>query len=78
MEFPRFVYRKGGPHEMDGGTFDAKIVNTESEFTQATSDGWYDGILDAVADSGTPLPDLTPVEVKPVNEPPTKRRRTGR
>jgi hypothetical protein len=48
MEFPRLVYKDGGPHQRKGGTFDYRPVHNESEFDAALDQGWHESVLAAI------------------------------
>lgn len=41
MEFPRMVYRVGGPHELEAGAFDIKLVQDEDDLLASQADGWH-------------------------------------
>lgn len=40
-DFPRMLYRAGGPEEIHGGHFHTKIVNDQDEQDAALADGWH-------------------------------------
>jgi len=69
MEFPRFVYKDGGPIERAGGSYDFLHVNDEDEFSQALSNGWHEGLLEAIeANRNQPTHPIVPRD----DEPPTR------
>lgn len=41
MEFPRMVYRVGGPHILEAGSFDIKLVQDEDDLQSVQADGWH-------------------------------------
>lgn len=68
MDFPTLVFKKGGAHQMKGGTFSYRGVNDAAEFEAAVSAGW----VSTMAELDKPV--LTAEEVKEVDEnaPPTR------
>jgi len=48
MEFPRFVYKDKGPYERAGGTYDATMVEDESEYSAAITAGWLGNLQEAI------------------------------
>lgn len=40
-DFPKMLYKHGGPHEIHGGKFDTLIVNDADEQDAALADGWH-------------------------------------
>jgi hypothetical protein len=40
MEFPRMVYRAGGAHVLEAGSFDIQLVQDEDHLLAAQLDGW--------------------------------------
>jgi hypothetical protein len=41
MEFPKMLYKAGGPEDIHGGHFSTKVVNDEAEQEAALADGWH-------------------------------------
>ena len=41
MEFPRMVYRVGGPHALEAGAFDIKLVQDDDDLQASRLDGWH-------------------------------------
>jgi hypothetical protein len=39
-EFPRMVFKAGGPHEIHGGKFDTLIAEDATELDAMLADGW--------------------------------------
>lgn len=58
MEFPRLVYKDGGPHQRKGGTFDYRQVCDEQQMDAALDDGWH-GSLPAALEANE-KPTATP------------------
>ena len=48
MEFPRFVYKDGGPIDRAGGTYDSTVVNDEDEHNAALKAGWFGNLQEAI------------------------------
>lgn len=46
-QFPRMVFKQGGPHEIHGGRFDYHIVADAGELSSALADGWHLSTADA-------------------------------
>lgn len=40
-DFPRMLYKAGGPEEIHGGRFHTQIVNDQDEQDAALADGWH-------------------------------------
>jgi len=64
------LYRVGGPHELESGSFDYKIVdkNDEKAFRGALSDAWFETPAEALAYKADALPPkghTATVNVKP-------------
>lgn len=70
MEFPRLVYKDGGPHQRKGGTYDYRPVHNESEFDAALSQGWHESVTDALAPK--PAEPIKPPPVSDDTRPPTR------
>lgn len=51
MANPTMLYRVGGPHQIDGGSFSYVVVDSEDEaaFKKALSEGWHLTPADALA-----------------------------
>lgn len=47
-QFPAFVYKDKGPHQRAGGSYDHKVVEDESEFDAALTDGWFPTLPEAI------------------------------
>ena len=41
LEFPRIVYRAGGPWQLESGAFSVRQVDTANECEAALADGWH-------------------------------------
>lgn len=54
MEFPRLVYKDGGPHQRMGGTFDYVCVEDEAQHAERLADGWFDTVGEAIAAPAVP------------------------
>lgn len=48
-DFPRMIYKTGGPHEIHGGRFDYLIVHDTDELDAALADGWAMTTTEATA-----------------------------
>ena len=48
MEFPRFVFRNGGPHQRPGGSYDHAPVESQEEFDAALKAGWFATLPEAI------------------------------
>jgi len=48
MEFPRLVFKDGGPHDRHKGSYSTKLVEDEDEYSEALNDGWYASIPEAI------------------------------
>ena len=48
MEFPRFVFRNGGPHQRAGGFYDHFVVENEAEYVAALKAGWFATLPEAI------------------------------
>lgn len=48
MEFPRLVYKDGGPHPRQGGTYSYQAVQDEQQLEAALDDGWHASLPAAV------------------------------
>jgi hypothetical protein len=51
-DFPRMLYKVGGPHEIHGGKFDYIVVSSEAEQDEALAAGWHLSTPEAVAAGG--------------------------
>jgi hypothetical protein len=68
LEFPRIVYRAGGPWQLESGAYSVKQVNSAKELAQA--EGWH---LDQYAAKAAEQPaDATVVEPPADSAPPTR------
>jgi hypothetical protein len=54
-DFPRMIYKAGGPEEIHGGRFHTHIVHDVDELDAALADGWHLTTPDA-ADAAAPKP----------------------
>lgn len=61
--FPTLVYKDGGDHQREGGTFSYKGVNDPDALKSALSDGWFKSLPEAV--SGESVADEPIDEVSP-------------
>lgn len=68
MEFPRLVYKDGGPHQRKGGTFDYRPVHNEAELDAALEQGWHESVQDAIA----PKPQAEPPQSTDSTRKPTR------
>ena len=48
MEFPRFVFKNGGPHQRAGGFYDHFVVENETEYGAALEAGWFATLPEAI------------------------------
>lgn len=86
-EYPRMLYKAGGPEEINGRRFSTLIVNSQDEQDAAQEDGWHLTTTEASApkvetktySDGTtvtgaaPLPDQSPEQQDASdNAPPTR------
>lgn len=65
MEFPRLVFKDGGPYSRQGGTYSYIVVENESEYKTAIDAGWYYDIPEAIAAIKKVLEVLKAEEEKP-------------
>lgn len=71
MEFPRFVYKDKGPYERAGGTYDAMMVDDESEYSAAIKAGWFGNLQEAIDEVVPSVNEPAPTE--PADDaPPTR------
>jgi hypothetical protein len=47
-QFPVLVYKNQGPHQRAGGTYNHKLVEDETEFDAALTDGWFPSLPEAI------------------------------
>ena len=50
MEFPTLVFKKGGAHQMKGGTFSYLGVNDAEAFESAIEGGWVGSMAELVGE----------------------------
>jgi hypothetical protein len=55
-DFPRMIYKAGGPHEFNEGRFDYIIVGDEEELARELAAGWRLTTADALAPRIDPVP----------------------
>jgi hypothetical protein len=75
MEFPRFVYKKGGVHQMKGGTYSYLSVEDQCGYDAALSDGWAGSMVDLDKPVETKAEAKQEVKIEVVedeNAPPTR------
>lgn len=63
MEFPMLVYKDGGPHQRQGGTFSHRPVHDAQEMEAALADGWHASLLAALEKPAEPV--RQPEDAKP-------------
>lgn len=61
-DFPRMVYKAGGPHEFNNGSFDYRIVADTVELDAALTDGWALTSGEALERTKTPSQGVTEAE----------------
>jgi hypothetical protein len=70
MEFPKMLYKVGGPEEIHGGRFSTLIVDGAESQDAALADGWYLTTDSAKSALETPAPaavvDASPSDDAPV------------
>ena len=71
-EFPRMLYKAGGPEHIHGGQFSTLIVNDEAEQADALEQGWQKTTPDAKAYAEAKLAPKTGAKEPADNEPPTR------
>lgn len=59
-DFPRMLYKAGGPHEIHGGRFDTLIVDDSDELDAALANGWHLNTDEAKAPPVAPKDDEPP------------------
>lgn len=65
-DYPRMLFKLGGPHEIHGGKFDYVIVNDADEQAAAIADGWALTTQEAAAPKQEPAaPDSKPDDAPP-------------
>lgn len=62
-DFPRMVYKAGGPHEIHGGHFDYLIAESADELASMLANGWFLTTDEARA----PAPTTAPVSDEPLS-----------
>lgn len=55
-EYPRMLYKAGGPHKLSDGNFDYLIVDDAPGLALALGDGWALTTLDALEPRRNPVP----------------------
>ena len=63
MEFPRLVFKNGGPHQRPGGFYDHTPVENEAEYEAALKAGWFGTMPEALAPP--PVAALPPADDAP-------------
>ncbi len=48
MDFPTLVYKKGGVHQMKGGTYSYKGAADAEAFAALIADGWYPSMVEMI------------------------------
>jgi hypothetical protein len=48
MDFPRFVYKNGGPLQRAGGSYNHTLVESQKEMDVALSAGWFATLPEAI------------------------------
>jgi len=66
MEFPRIVYRAGGPWALESGAYSVRQVDSAEELQAAQADGWH---LDQYAAKAAAE---APAEESPAESAPTR------
>lgn len=62
-DFPRMLYKAGGPEEIHGGRFHTKLVHDDDELDAALAGGWHKTTPAAVeAAKPTPAPTAAPTQ----------------
>lgn len=71
-DFPRMVYKAGGPHEFNDGRFDYIVVDDEEALSGALVDGWCMTTADALK-SKQPVGESPPEPIDTLDDaPPTR------
>ncbi len=70
LEFPRMIYRAGGPHNCEGILCEYRMVESAEAFEQAHADGWRLTHTEA-GEAAKPAPEPV-AEVPDDNAPPTR------
>ena len=68
MEFPRLVFKNGGPHQRPGGFYDHTPVENEAEYEAALKAGWFATMPEALAPPAPADNNASPDD----NAPPTR------
>lgn len=62
---PTIVYKDGGPHSRDGGSYSYLGVYSQKAFEQAVDEGWYKSLPEAIShEVDEDMPGLTREELK--------------
>lgn len=72
-DFPRMLYKQGGPHEIHGGRFDYLVAEDAEELDAMLADGWH-LTTDEAREAGQVAVAASGVSSAPVddNAPPTR------
>jgi len=68
MSFPTLVFKKGGAHQMKGGTFSYRGIDDEEALEAALADGWVASMVELEAVSGEVKPVVVAAKVEEVKE----------
>lgn len=72
-DFPRMVYKHGGPHDIHGSKFDTHIVHDVDELDAALAGGWHKTTPEAKAATMKPsTPAASSTAPHDDNAPPTR------
>jgi len=55
MDYPRFVFKVGGPFQMASGTYDRLLVQDKDESGEAMENGWFGNLQDAIDAKNAPV-----------------------
>lgn len=61
MNFPRYLFRDGGPFQREGGTYNSLLAQDEDQVSEALGNGWFMTLPEAVeAPKAPPLKEDAP------------------
>lgn len=77
MDFPRLVYKNGGPHQRAGGTYSHALVKDQTELDAHLEAGWFATLPEAITpkpvEMGFTHPELSGTDShEDDNKPPTR------
>lgn len=71
LEFPRMIYRAGGPHDCEGVMCDYRVIDSAQAFEAAQAEGWRLTHTEA-AEAAKPEPGESADDAPDDDAPPTR------